>query len=119
MELDRERAEEIFSTYLACHARNDRAGVMALFAADAVVEDPVGSPVHEGFEAIEAFYARTHERNGTMRIERVGALLVGGDELTAHVRAVLDAPGAPPAMDVIYVIRVDAEGQILSLRAWY
>ena len=35
MELDRERAEEIFSTYLACHARNDRAGVMALFAADA------------------------------------------------------------------------------------
>ncbi|MGB0621601.1 MAG: nuclear transport factor 2 family protein [Myxococcota bacterium] len=119
MELDRERAEEIFSTYLACHARNDRAGVMALFAADAAVEDPVGSPVHEGFGAIEAFYAGTHERNGTMRIERVGALLVGGDELTAHVRAALDAPGAPPAMDVIYVIRVDVEGQILSLRAWY
>ena len=46
VELDRERAEEIFSTYLACHARSDRAGVMALFAADAAVEDPVGSPVH-------------------------------------------------------------------------
>lgn len=119
MGLGRDRAEEIFATYSACHARNDLAGVMALFASDASVEDPVGSPVHEGHEAIEAFYAGTHARNGTMRIERTGGLLVGGDELAVHVRAELDAEGAPPAMDVIYVITVDARGRIRSLRAWY
>lgn len=119
MGLDRERAEDLFTAYAARHARNDLAGVMSLFAPDATVEDPVGSPVHVGLDSIEAFYAATHARNGTMRIERVGRLLVGGDELVVHVRAELDAPGAPPAMDVIYVITVDGAGRIRSLRAWY
>lgn len=119
MGLSRERAEEIFGAYSERHAHNDRAGVMALFAPDATVEDPVGAPAHVGHEAIEAFYAETHARNGTMRIERVGALLVGGDELAVHVRAELDAAGAPPGMDVIYVITVDEAGRIHSLRAWY
>ena len=117
--LSRELAERVFDAYVDRHARNDLEGVLALFAEDARVEDPVGAPPHEGRAAIEAFYAGTHARNGTMRIERVGALLVGGGELAAHVRAELDAEGSPPAMDVIYVMRVGEDERIRSLRAWY
>ena len=119
MDLSKARAEELFSAYATCHARNDRAGVLALFAPDATVEDPVGAPVHRGLAEIEAFYAGTHARNGTMRIERVGELLVGGSELAVHVRAALDHAEAPPAMDVIYVITVDRNERFVSLRAWY
>ena len=109
----------VFEAYLERHAVNDLAGVLELFAPEALVEDPVGSPVHRGLDAIRAFYAETHRRNGPMTIDRVGPALLGGDEIAAHVRAGLDKPGSPPAMDVIYTIRVGSDGRIASLRAWY
>lgn len=114
-----ERAEAVFAEYLVRHAANDLDGVIALFELDAVVEDPVGSPAHEGLEAVRAFYAGTHARNGPLRIERAGPSLFGGAELAAHVRAAIERPGAPPAMDVVYVLRISPRGRIASLRAWY
>jgi len=115
----REEAESLVSAYLERHAANDLEAVVALFEEDAVVEDPVGSPAYVGRAAVRGFYAATHAANGPMRIERVGPILLGGDELSWHVRAALEAPGSPPAMDVIYVVRLSAEGRIASLRAWY
>ncbi len=113
------RAAELVEAYLAKHASNDLAGVIALFEADACVEDPVGSPMHEGLDAIRAFYRGTHAANGPMTIERVGPVLCGGDEIAVHVRAKLDRAGSPPAMDVIYVIRLGTSGRIAELRAWF
>ena len=49
----------------------------------------------------------------------VGPVLRGGAELAAHVRAKLDKPGSPPAMDVIYVVRLGDSGRIAALRAWF
>lgn len=114
-----EEAEAVIARYLACHAANDLEGVIALFEADALVEDPVGSPMHEGIDSVRAFYSTTHRTNGPMTIERVGASLVGGEEVAVHVRAELDRPGSPPAMDVIYVLRIGDSGRISSLRAWF
>ncbi len=112
-------AEAFFEAYLRYHANNEIDGVLELFEGDARVEDPVGSPAHDGIEAIRAFYAGTHARSGTMTIERVGSFLVGGDELAAHVRAGLNKSGSPPPMDVIYTVRISDAGRIVSLRAWY
>jgi len=109
----------IVRTYLERHAANDLEAVVDVFEADAWVEDPVGSPIHKGHEAIRAFYSATHRANGPMTIERVGPALTGGDEIALHVRAGLDAPGSPAAMDVIYVIGLGASGRIASLRAWF
>lgn len=110
---------EVVTDYLARHAANDLEGVLALFEPDAQVEDPVGSPRHAGREAIRAFYAETHRRNGPIAIDRVGPVLVGGDELACHVRAALRAPGSPPAMDVIYTFRLGPSGRIAELKAWF
>lgn len=117
--MTREAAEAVFATYLDRHGKNDLEGVLALFEEDAWVEDPVGSPRHEGGEAIRAFYAATQAKNGPIMIERLGPSLVGGSELVAHVRAELVRPGSPPAMDVIYVVRLSDHERIASLRAWY
>ena len=113
------RASSLVEAYLAKHATNDLEGVIALFEADARVEDPVGSPVHDGLDAIRTFYRGTHAANGPMTIERVGPALYGGDEIAVHVRAQLDKPGSPPAMDVIYVVRLGPSGRIALLRAWF
>ena len=115
----RELAEAAFAAYLDRHAQNDLEGVLALFGESAVVEDPVGSRPWAGLPAIRSFYSETYARNGRMAIHRVGPALFGGAELVAHVRAGLEAPGSPPAMDVIYVIRLASNGQIENLRAWY
>lgn len=114
-----EAAERLVGAYLSSHAANDLEGVLQLFEEEACVEDPVGSPVHSGLPAIRAFYAATHRANGTIAIERVGPLLVAGTECALHVRARLEAKGSPPAMDVIYVIRIGASGRIAGLRAWF
>lgn len=113
------KIEALLTTYFAAHAANDLEAVLALFEDVATVEDPVGSAIHEGIDAVRAFYAATHERNGTMTIERVGPGLAGGDEIVVHVRAGLDKRGSPPAMDVIYLIRLGASGRIANLRAWF
>ena len=110
---------DVFDRYLAAHVGDDTAAVLALFAEDAVVEDPVGSPPRVGRADIEPFYRSLHEANRDLRIERVGPTLVGGDQIAAHVRASLGLPGSPPPMDVIYVLRLGASGKISRLRAFY
>ena len=105
--------------YLTRHAANDLEGVIALFEEGATVEDPVGSEIHAGLSAVRAFYAKTHASNGRMSIERIGPILVGGNEVALHVRAGLDKPGSPKPMDVIYTIRFGATGGISSLRVWF
>jgi steroid delta-isomerase len=114
-----ESPSAIFSSYLARHASNDLDGVVGLFSNDAVLEDPVGSPPRRGQKAIRAFYAETHHQNGPLEIELVGAPLIGGDELAAHVRARLTSRGDHPAVDVIYLLHFDREGRIDSLRAFF
>jgi steroid delta-isomerase len=109
----------LLAAYLEAHGRNDLDAVIALFGDGAVLEDPVGSRPHHGRAAIRAFYAETHARNGRLEIERVGPGLQCGDELVAHVRARLMAPGSPPAMDVVYWLRPDPSGRIERMRVWY
>ncbi len=117
--IDPRGAEALVERYLACHAATDLEGVLSLFAEDAVVEDPVGAPVRRGRSEILEFYRETHARNGRLVFERIGRVLVAGDEVVLHVRARLarDVDGA--GMDVIYLLAVDRGGRIRSLRAFF
>lgn len=117
--LDPVAAEGLVSAYLARHGATDLEGVVALFAEDACLEDPVGSPSVRGHEAIRSFYRETHGRNGRLVFERIGGVLVGGSELVFHVRARLARDPGAAAMDVIYALQVDGAGRIRALRAWF
>ncbi len=97
----------------------DLEGLLSLFSGSAVVEDPVGAPVHQGLDAIRAFYRGAHERNGRLAIERIGTVLTCGDEVAAHIRVSPESPGDAMDMDVIYTLRLDKAGRIASLRAYF
>ena len=112
-------ATKLLDRYLSLHAATDLEGVLSLFAKDATLEDPVGAPIHHGLAAIRAFYRETHSRIGKLDIERIGPVLTGGDEIAAHVRARLESPDDAPEVDVIYTLRLDDEGRIASLRAFF
>ena len=116
---DAEAVLALLDRYLERHAATDLEGVLELFGEGALVEDPVGSPVHRGAEAIRDFYRSTQARNGRLAIERVGPAIVCGDEVALHVRAGLVAQASQPPMDVIYTLRIDRDGRIASLRAYF
>ena len=117
--VDRADVEAVVERYLELHAACALESVLALFRADAVLEDPVGAPAIQGEAAIRAFYARTHQANGSLRIEHVGPVIVCGREATAHVRAAAEKANFDPEVDVIYSFRCDSNGRIELLRAFF
>jgi steroid delta-isomerase len=53
-----EGIQRAYEQYAAAWSRLDIDGVLALFAADAVVHDPVDGPALEGTEAIREYFSR-------------------------------------------------------------
>jgi ketosteroid isomerase-like protein len=103
----------------------DRDGWLALFAPDAVVEDPIGpSPMdptgdgHRGVEAIAAFYDSVIGPNRvSFHIERSHA---AGDEVANVGTITTTMPDGSRVMtDLVATYRVDAEGRVVALRAYW
>ncbi len=105
----------------------DRAAWLSLFAADAVVQDPVGpSPFdptgagHRGAAAIAAFYDTVIAPNELITFEIERSYLCGNEVADVGViRTVL--PGGKHAAIVhgVYTYRSNEAGQIAALRAFW
>lgn len=88
--------------------------IIELFADDASVEDPVGSEVHIGREAIRRFYSAIEGAQGHAELF---ALRVAGAEAAFHVQWTL--PGQGVRLDPIDVMVFDDNGRIVSLKAYW
>jgi len=103
----------------------DRAAWLALFAPDAAVEDPIGpSPFspdgrgHHGPDEIGAFYDSVIGPNEVrFRIDQSWAC---GDEV-ANVGTITTTMGDGTVVhtDGVFTYRVDADGRIVALRAYW
>lgn len=105
--------------------RKDREAWLDNFAADAVVEDPIGKSVfdpegrgHRGREAIAAFWERWIEPNRVLFAVRES--YAAGDEIAnvGSVTTVLPG-GAAIVVQGVFTYRVDAAGKVLALRAYW
>lgn len=103
----------------------DRAAWLALFAPDAVVEDPIGpSPLdpdglgHRGIPAIAAFHDAVIAPNRVrFVIERSHA---AGDEVANVGTIITELPdGSTVHTDLVITYRVDADGLVVALRAYW
>jgi ketosteroid isomerase-like protein len=105
----------------------DRDAWLALFADDAVVEDPIGpSPLdpegggHRGRDAIAAFYDAVVAPNEsvTFTIERSHA---AGDEVAnvGTITTTLPDGGGTVHTDLVITYRVDGDGRVAALRAYW
>jgi ketosteroid isomerase-like protein len=107
-------------------ARKDKAGWLALYADDALVEDPVGpSPLdpeghgHRGHDRLSAFWDATIATTERLDFEIVESL-VSGDEVANVGSVTAYLPGnMRMRTDGIYVYRVDKAGRIISLRTFW
>ena len=107
-------------------ARKDKDGWLALYAADAVVEDPVGpSPFdpqgngHRGKDRIAAFWDATIATTERLDFEIVDSFASGYEVANVGTITATLPGGHQMRTDGIFVYRVGENGLITSLRAFW
>jgi steroid delta-isomerase len=68
-QLTEDHIRDVMQRYVDAITEGDLEGILALFAQDAVVEDPVGSEPKRGREALREFYQMTIDSVETMILE--------------------------------------------------
>lgn len=104
--------------YLARFSANDREGWLALWADDATMEDPVGSPVRNGKDEIAAFYDQSQASADSVELRPDGPVIVLGHEASFRFTARPTLGGAAFSVPAIDVMTFDDAGLITSQRAF-
>lgn len=100
----------------AFDARNPQA-VADLFAEDATVEDPVGSPAHVGRDAILAFYTQSMATGAKLKLE--GPVRVCLPYAAFSFSVHLHWEGKDQRVDVIDTFKFNDDGKVVEMRAYF
>jgi steroid delta-isomerase len=103
--------------YVAGFEAADADAIVALFAADASVEDPVGTPVVHGLDAIRAFYTRSLKLKPKLKLQE--PIRVVENSAAFAFAAAVSAPSGNIEIDVIDVMTFNDAGKITSMRAFF
>ncbi|AMO55496.1 steroid delta-isomerase [Endozoicomonas montiporae] len=97
----------------------DVEGILELYAADAVVEDPVGTEPYVGIEAVARFYRQglgkidvATEQTGSVRTTNVG-------EGAVPFRVTMHNYDQTMVIEPIDFMRFNDDGKIISMRAFW
>ncbi len=116
MTLSNDAAVAAVTRYLALVADGTADEIAALYAEDATLEDPVGSDVLTGREAIRAFYATLEGLSVTTTLITVRAC---AGEAAFHFRVETDTGAGVATMEPLEVMTFAPDGKITSMRAWW
>jgi len=105
--------------YCAAFTAGDRAAYVGLFADDAWIEDPVGSPRNEGHEAIGGFFDQSSSLAESIELRRTGPIRVAAGEAAFPMQARPTIGGATLCVDIIDVMTFDDAGHITTMRAFW
>jgi steroid delta-isomerase len=111
-----EHIESVVHRYLELVANGTADEVAELYAADATVEDPVGSEVHIGRHAIAGFYKNIE--NAPKETELL-ALRVAGHQAAFMFAITVGAGEHRVRIEPIDVMVFDSEGKISSMKAYW
>lgn len=116
MPASNERIREVVDEYVRLVESGTAAEIVALYADAATVEDPVGSDVLVGAEAIRGFYATLE---GLDKVTRLHTLRVAGGEAVFHFEIATTADGVTYTVAPIDVMTFEDNGKISSMRAYW
>ena len=103
--------------YVAAFEAGSPDQVAALYAQDATVEDPIGSPMHHGREAIRAFYAQSMQTGAKLKLE--GPVRISGDYAVFPFSVNLHHEGRDMRIDVIDTFRFNEANEVIEMRAFW
>ena len=111
-----ERVREVAQSYIHLVANGTSEEIVALYAEDATVEDPVGSDPLHGHDAIRAFYAALDP----LRIETsLFAMRTVPGTAVFHFEIVTHTDDFTVTVAPIEVMTFDDEGRITSMKAYW
>jgi steroid delta-isomerase len=117
--LSREHMERAARAYLVSYLDADIEARAALFAEDAVFEDPVGSVPLRGLPAIVKFWQGAKDIRWWAAHD-VRRVVVSGNEVMLHFVSTMKVPGLEKAtMEVYEVQAFNAAGKISSVKAYF
>ncbi|MFI0350616.1 nuclear transport factor 2 family protein [Actinomadura sp. 9N407] len=109
-----DQMKQALQAYIDGFAAGDAAAVAALFADDAVVEDPVGNPPISGRAAIEEFYTNAVGAGSKLVLE---APIRGSHGNAAAMAFTVEVPEMGLRIRVIDVMTFNEDGKIVAMRA--
>ena len=117
MSLSYDAMVAVVQRYVDALNAGDLEGIVALYAADATVEDPVGSPPHVGIEAVRTFYARSTAL--PLKVQLQGPVRAVANEAVFAFTVQVNTPQAAMTISPIDHFRFNEAGQITSMRAFF
>lgn len=103
--------------YVEAFARGDADMAAALFADDASVEDPIGTPLKVGKAAIADFYRASIATGAKLTL--TGPVRTAADHAAFAFEVALDWQGQRQRIDVIDIFRFGGDGKIAEMRAFF
>jgi steroid delta-isomerase len=114
-------ADQIRATvdaYVDAYDRNDKAAFLGLWAADGVLEDPVGTPTHVGVDALGAFWDGARELADRIVLKPQSTILAGGEAaVVIEIHAHMGDGGL--VMQAVDVMQFDDGGRLTNVRAYW
>ncbi len=114
---DPAKMEAAVHEYVAAFEVGSADRVTALFAADATVEDPIGTPIQHGREAIHAFYAGSMQTGAKLKLE--GPVRVAGAYAVFPFSVHLHWEGSHRQIDVIDTFKFNEDNEVIEMRAFW
>lgn len=115
--LDTDRMVAAVEAYVTSYNRGDLDGVCAVFAEDAIVEDPVGTPPRVGQAALREFFAVGIQAGARLTLDGPVRCAAGHAAFAFHVDLHWD--GADTRIDVIDVFTFDPHGKVTGMKAYF
>jgi steroid delta-isomerase len=111
-----EAIAQTVNRYLELVANGTADDVLTLYAADATIEDPVGSDLRCGHDAVHEFYAAIQ---GVKKETELAQLRIAGREAAFLWHLTLDAGENRTRISPISVMVFDEDARITSMRAFW
>lgn len=116
MAVSTEKIREVVESYVALVANGKASEIADLYTDDATVEDPVGTEVRRGREAILEFYAALEPLEQRTALH---TLRIAGNEAVFHFEVVTSAGDATYTLSPIDHMVFDEDGGITAMRAFW
>jgi steroid delta-isomerase len=111
-----EAITQTVNRYLEFLAKGTADDVVTLYAADATIEDPVGSDLRRGHDAVHEFYVAIE---GVKKETELAQLRISGSEAAFLWHLTIDAGDSRTRISPISIMEFDEDAKITSMRAFW
>ncbi|HVK99383.1 MAG TPA: nuclear transport factor 2 family protein [Dongiaceae bacterium] len=111
--MDAAQKIQVVEKYLLAVSTDNLDLIREIYADNATVEDPVGTPAKEGIDAILAFYGSF--KGLGVKLKANGSVKCAGNACAFPFTAQI----GPRTLDIIDVFEFDKNGKVVSMKAYW